>query len=116
MKRKLRADLIRIASGIISNDDLTDISGLYEEARTLYEKLAVLNFIEQKLKDVEVDVNKSEVASKFESIASAVLNENKLVPETNPHEEDIIIPGIDTIKHMVSEMPGGEELEEVLAR
>ena len=116
MKRKLRADLIRIASRIISNDDLTDISGLYEEARTLYEKLAVLNFIEQKLKDVEVDVNKSEVASKFESIASAVLNENKLVPETNPHEEDIIIPGIDTIKHRVSEMPGGEELEEVLAR
>ena len=44
MKRKLRADLIRIASRIISNDDLTDISGLYEEARTLYEKLAVLNF------------------------------------------------------------------------
>ena len=109
MKRKLRADLIRIASSIISNDDLTDISELYEEARTLYEKLAVLNFIEQKLKDVEVDVNKSEVASKFESIASAVLNENKLVPETNPHEEDIIIPGMDTIKHMVSEMPGGEE-------
>lgn len=116
MKRKLRADLIRIASSIISNDDLTDISELYEEARSLYEKLAVLNFIEQKLKDVEVDVNKSEVASKFESIASAVLNENKLVPETSPHEEDIIIPGIDTIKHMVSEMPGGEELEEVLAR
>ena len=116
MKRKLRAELIRLASGIISNDDLTDISELYEEARALYEKLAVLNFIEQKLKDVEVNVNKSEVASKFESIASAVLNENKLVPESNPHDEDIIIPGIDTIKHMVSEMPGGDELEEVLAR
>ena len=116
MKRKLRAELIRLASGIISNDDLTDISELYEEARALYEKLAVLNFIEQKLKDVEVNVNKSEVASKFESIASAVLNENKLVPESSPHEEDIIIPGIDTIKHMVSEMPGGDELEEVLAQ
>lgn len=116
MKRKLKAELVRLASSIISNDDLTEVSGLYEEARMLYEKLAVLNFIEQKLKDVEVDVSKSEMASKFETIASAVLNENKLVPETNPHEEDIIIPGIDTIKHMVSEMPGGEELEEVLAR
>jgi len=116
MKRKLRAELIRLASGIISNDDPADISELYEEARALYEKLAVLNFIEQKLKDVEVNVNKSEVASKFESIASAVLNENKSVPESNPHDEDIIIPGIDTIKHMVSEMPGGDELEEVLAQ
>ena len=116
MKRKLRAELIKLASGIISNGDLMDISELYEESRVLYEKLAVLNFIEQKLKDVEVNVNKSEVASKFESIASAVLNENKLVSESSPHEEDIIIPGIDTIKHMVSEMPGGDELEEVLAR
>lgn len=116
MKRKLKAELVRLASSIISNDDLTEVSGLYEEARKLYEKLAVLNFIEQKLKDVEVDVSKSEMASKFETIASAVLNENRLVPETNPHDEDIIIPGIDTIKHMVSEMPGGEELEEVLAR
>ena len=49
-------------------------------------------------------------------MASAVLNENTGVPENNPHEEDIIIPGIDTIKHMVSEMPGGEELEEILAQ
>jgi hypothetical protein len=116
MKRKLKAELVGLASRIISSDGLTEVPQLYEQARMLYEKLAVLNFIEEKLQDVQVDVNKSEVASKFETIASAVLNENKLVPENNPHEEDIIIPGIDTIKHMVSEMPGGEELEEVLAR
>ena len=116
MKRKLKAELIRLASAIISNDDLSDVSELYEQSRKLYEKLAVLNFIEEKLQDMEIDVSKSEVASKFETIASAVLNENKMVPENSPHEEDIIIPGMDTIKHMVSEMPGGEELEEVLAR
>ena len=116
MKRKLKAELVGLASRIISSDSPTEVPQLYEQARMLYEKLAVLNFIEEKLQDVQVDVNKSEVASKFETIASAVLNENKLVPENNPHEEDIIIPGIDTIKHMVSEMPGGEELEEVLAR
>lgn len=116
MKRKLKAELIGLASGIISDKNLDDVPQLYEQARRLYEKLAVLNFIEEKLQDMEVDVSKSEVASKFETIASAVLNENKMVPESNPHQEDIIVPGIDTIKHMVSEMPGGEELEEVLAR
>lgn len=116
MKRKLKAELVGLASRIISSEGPTEVPQLYEEARQLYEKLAVLNFIEEKLQDVQVDVNKSDVASKFETMASAVLNENKSVPESNPHEEDIIIPGIDTIKHMVSEMPGGEELEEVLAR
>ncbi len=95
---------------------MTGLQQIYEQARKLYEKLAVLNFIEEKLQDLEVDVSKSTVASKFETMATAVLNENKRVPESSPHEEDIIIPGIDTIKHMVSEMPGGEELEEILAQ
>lgn len=116
MKRKLKEELVRLCASIIADDEMKELPALYEATRKLYEKMAVLNFIEEKLQDVEVDVSKSEVASKFETIASAVLNENKLVPESNPHEEDIITPGIDTIKHMVSEMPGGEELEEVLAR
>jgi len=116
MKRKLRAELIGLASRIISDTEMSELPQIYEQARNLYEKLAVLNFIEEKLQDLEVDVSKSSVASKFETMASAVLNENKGVPENNPHEEDIIIPGIDTIKHMVSEMPGGDELEEILAQ
>ena len=116
MKQKIKEELVRLSTDIITSRELTNLSELYVRARNLYEKLAVLKFIEEKLKDVEVDVSKSELGSKFESIASAVLNENKMVPETNPHEEDIITPGIDTIKDMVSEMPGGEELEEVLRR
>ncbi|MBC2838088.1 hypothetical protein [Robiginitalea sp. SC105] len=116
MKRKLKEELLKLSTDIITSRGMKDLPELYERARLLYEKLAVLKFIEEKLDDVEIDVSKSEVASKFESIASSVLNENKSVPESNPHEEDIIIPGIDTIKHMVSEMPGGEELEEVLER
>ena len=107
---------MRLSTDIITSRELKNLPELYERARALYEKLAVLKFIEEKLKDVEVDVSKSELGTKFETIASAVLNENKMVPETNPHEEDIIVPGMDTIKHMVSEMPGGEELEEVLRR
>ena len=116
MKRKLRAELIGLASRIISDTEMSELPQIYEQARNLYEKLAVLNFIEEKLQDLEVDVSKSSVASKFETMASAVLTENKGVPENPPHEEDIILPGIDTIKHMVSEMPGGEELEEILAQ
>ncbi|WP_445386564.1 hypothetical protein ACT6NV_07105 [Robiginitalea sp. IMCC44478] len=116
MKRKLREELILLATDIITSREEMDIPRLYTRSQRLYEKLAVLKLIEEKLQHVEIDVSKSEMASKFESIASAVINENRMVPESNPHEEDIIIPGIDTIKHMVSEMPGGEELEEVLEK
>jgi len=45
-----------------------------------------------------------------------VLNANSGVPESNPHEEDIIShPGMDTIKDMVSQMPEDTPVDEVLA-
>ena len=79
---------------------------MYDVAKELYEKLAVLKFIDEKLDHIEVDVSKNLLASRFEKMASAVMSENKSVPESNPHEEDIIShPGIDTIKDMVLEMP-----------
>jgi hypothetical protein len=49
-------------------------------------------------------------------MANAVLNDNASVPESNPHQEDIIThPGMDTIKDMVSEMPSDTPVDEVLA-
>ena len=104
-----------MSTEILTADNLDDIAGLYELSKNLYEKLAVLKFIELELNDMEVDVSKNAIAAKFEELANAVLDSNKSVPENNPHDEDIMIPGMDTIKDMVSEMPNNEELEDVLA-
>ncbi len=115
MKRKLKAELRKMSTEIISSRDLDDISELYEAAKDLYEKLAVLKFIEEKLQDVEVDVSKNVIAAKFEKMANAVLSANSSVPESNPHEEDIIIPGMDTIKDMLPEMSNETPVDSVLA-
>ncbi len=115
MKRKLKEELVKMSTDIITSRNLNEITDLYEAAKSLYEKLAVLKFIDQNLKDVEVDVSKNTIAAKFETMATAVLNENKSVPESNPHEEDIITPGMDTIKDMVSEMRGNIPVDEVFA-
>lgn len=115
MKKKLKEELVRISTDIITSRDLNNISEMYEAARGLYEKLAVLKFIDERLTDVEVDVSKNAIAAKFEKMATAVMEANSKVPESNPHKEDIIIPGIDTIKDMVSEMPNGKGIDEVLA-
>ncbi len=113
MKRKLKEELIKMSTDIITSKGLTEIPELYEAAKNLYEKLAVLKFIEEKLQDIEIDVSKNPLAAKFEKMANAVMNENRFVPESNPHEEDIIIPGIDTIKDMMSEMPTSAEVDQV---
>ena len=104
MQKKVKEELLQLSSRIVNNLDTESVDQLYESARKLYEKLAVLKYIEEKLDHVEVDVSKNEMAQKFEKLANAVLFANSGVPESNPHEEDIIIPGMDTIKHMVTEM------------
>lgn len=113
MKKKLKEELSLICNEILQADKMEEIPELYEKARILYEKLAVLKIIDEKLKDIQIDVTKNIIAEKFEEMANAVLSENKSVPETNPHHEDIITPGIDTIKDMVSEMPTSAEVEQV---
>lgn len=115
MKRKLKEELVKLSTEIITSQNAENIPHLYEAAKNLYEKLAVLKFIEEKLNDIEIDVSKNVIAAKFEKMANAVMNENKLVPENNPHEEDIITQGIDTIKGMVSEMPNNEEVDRLFA-
>ncbi|MCK5441109.1 MAG: hypothetical protein KAJ23_04380 [Maribacter sp.] len=113
MKIKLKEELIKMSTDIITSRDLNEITELYEASKNLYEKLAVLKFIEEKLNDIQVDVSKNVIAAKFEKMANEVLNANSSVPESNPHEEDIITPGMQTIKDMVSEMPNN--VDEVLA-
>jgi len=115
MKRKLKEELVKMSTDIITSRNLNEITELYEASKNLYEKLAVLKFIEEKLSDIEVDVSKNVIASKFETMANAVLNVDSSVPESNPHDEDIITPGMQTIKDMVSEMPNDAAVDEVLA-
>jgi len=111
----LKEELARICTKILKTEAEMDIPQLYEEAKGLYEKLAVLRYIDEKLNDIEIDVSQNTIASKFEKMASAVLEGNTGVPESNPHEEDIITPGIDTIIGMVAEMPSAAEVEKIFA-
>ncbi|MCK0161286.1 hypothetical protein [Allomuricauda sp. F6463D] len=115
MIRKLREELIKLSTEIITAREDTDLATLYDKSKEIYEKLAVLKFIDEKLSDVEVDVSQNVIASRFEKMANAVLSGNTSVPESNPHQEDIITPGMDTIKDMVSEMPSNADLEQVFA-
>nr|WP_297918906.1 hypothetical protein [uncultured Allomuricauda sp.] len=111
MVRKIREELVKLSTEILTAREDKDFIALYEKSKDIYEKLAVLKFIEEKLSDIEVDVSKNVLASRFEKMASRVMNDNTLVPENNPHKEDIITPGMDTIKDMVSEMPSETAVE-----
>ena len=59
MKRKLKEELVKLSTDIITSRDMNEITDMYEAAKTLYEKLAVLKFIDEKLTDIEIDVSKN---------------------------------------------------------
>ncbi len=111
MKEKLHKELNRIAKHILAANDSSELASLYEAAKSLYEKLAVLRFVEREMQDPDLDVSKNELADKFNEMASQVLKGNEGVPENNPHPTDIITPGMDTINDMVSEMPPPQNTE-----
>ncbi|MCL6266526.1 hypothetical protein [Flagellimonas myxillae] len=113
MIRKLREDLIKLSTDIITSREDKELTELYDKAKEIYEKLAVLRFIDEKLSDIEVDASKNVIATRFEKMANMVLSGNIAVPESNPHEEDIITRGMETIKGMVSEMPSDTAVEHV---
>lgn len=115
MKKKLESELVSIAHDILKLKGKGDVAALQAQAQKVYEKLTLLKFVEAHFGEVEPTVGKSEALRKFEQLAGSVIEENTTVPESNPHAEDIIVPGIDTIKDMVAEMPERETLEDILA-
>ncbi|MFI2741579.1 hypothetical protein ACG2LH_02460 [Zhouia sp. PK063] len=119
MKKKLESELVSIAHKILQLKGKEDVVALQAEAKAVYEKLTILKFVEEHFGEVQPTIGKSTVVEKFEQMATNVLSENRTVPESNPHEEDIIIPGIDTLRGIVAEMPEDAQrdktLEELLA-
>ncbi|WP_428231122.1 hypothetical protein [Flavobacterium sp.] len=84
MKKKLEADLISIAHRILKLKNKSDINQLYLETQKLYEKLAVLKFVDENFDTVKPTIGHSEINSQIESIFDK--------EETIPTEVEIETP------------------------
>ncbi|KFF04895.1 hypothetical protein [Flavobacterium reichenbachii] len=68
MKKKLEADLISIAHRILKLKNKSDINQLYLETQKLYEKLAILKFVEENFDAVKPTIGQSDITSELETI------------------------------------------------
>lgn len=68
MKKKLEADLISIAHRILKLKNKSDINQLYLETQRLYEKLAVLKFVEENFDAAKPTIGQSDITSELETI------------------------------------------------
>jgi hypothetical protein len=99
MKKKLEADLISIAHRILQLKNKSDINQLFLETQKLYEKLAVLRFVEEHFGESKPTIGQAEVVEKMKEFF-----ENIAVPEFQRP------PSI--IKTTIEETPAVEIIED----
>ena len=109
MKKRLEADLISIAHRILQLKNKSDINQLYLETQKLYEKLAVLRFVDEHFGDSKPTIGQAEIDAKIEAAFEAIENEEPLAITI----EEIEIPEIETSPELILEEEEQEEITEL---
>jgi hypothetical protein len=107
MKKRLEADLISIAHRILQLKNKSDINQLYLETQRLYEKLAVLRFVEDHFGEAKPTIG---LVAIEEEIASIFDNSQALQAEiTQPEESKNIEAILETPSSIAQEVLVSEE-------
>jgi hypothetical protein len=109
MKKRLEADLISIAHRILQLKNKSDINQLYLETQKLYEKLAVLRFVEDHFGDSKPTIGQAEIEAKIATAFEAIENEEPVAITI----EEIEIPELETTPELILEEEEQEEITEM---
>lgn len=66
MKKRLEADLVSIAHRILQLKNKSDVNVLFLETQKLYEKLAILKFVEENLGDIKPTIGQAAIEAEIE--------------------------------------------------
>ena len=104
MKKELQKKLKELAQNIAAHDSLGEISKMKEEARELYERLSVLEFMESQI------LGNNTFNPKEESLDSKSFREQNWFKDPEPvpspeNKEELIEPATEKIKDLVAQMP-----------
>jgi len=122
MKKKLESDLISIAHRILKLKGKEDVIKMHDEVKVLFEKLSVLKFAYENFEDDMPTIGSESsffgmLGDSFNNkISDSIEVEDKIYINLDEVEDDDIMePGIETIKDMVAQMPDEpEDLDVVL--
>lgn len=109
MKKRLEADLISIAHRILQLKNKSDINQLYLETQKLYEKLAVLRFVDEHFGDSKPTIGQAEIETKIETAFEAIENEEPVAITI----EEIEIPEIEANPELILEEEEQVEITEL---
>ena len=113
MKKKVREQLLLLANQILERDKTFEIASMKKLTGELYEKLSILEYLENQLEG-------NPKTQLEESLDSKSFREENWFTEPEPvpqpeHKEDLIEPLMEKIKDIVAQMPNeSERIDELL--
>ncbi|PKP40079.1 MAG: hypothetical protein CVT96_10575 [Bacteroidetes bacterium HGW-Bacteroidetes-13] len=125
MKKKLEAELVSLAHQVLQLSGRNNLEQMYQTSRKLYEQLALLRFVENHFEGQKPTLTKEETTVYMEELFQTTKGKvddqvdtteqmNELMPDQNPHQEDLIEPLMETIKDMVAQMPSqGQHIDDM---
>jgi len=111
MKKKLEADLISIAHRVLQLKDKSDINQLYLETQKLYEKLAVLRFVEEHFSEAKPTIGQAEVVEKMKAFFETISIPEFQKPAVNNNSDEKENPASEIIEDKTVN-PAAEEIKE----
>lgn len=109
MKKRLEADLISIAHRILQLKNKSDINQLYLESQKLYEKLALLRFVDEHFGDSKPTIGQAAIEEKLEAAFETIENEIPAAITT----EEIQTPEIEATPEFILEEEEQEAITEM---
>jgi hypothetical protein len=97
MKKRLEADLISIAHRILQLKNKSDINQLYLETQKLYEKLAILRFVDAQFGEVKPTIGQAEIEKQIEEVFDTIQETPFVNTITEVVETIVEIPLADVI-------------------
>jgi hypothetical protein len=107
MKKRLEADLISIAHKILKLKSKSDINQLYLETQKLYEKLAILRFVEEHFGEAKPTIGQAEIVEKMKEFF-----ENNAMPDFTPTKSTIKVVPEEIIEEETVDFLSEDELEQ----
>jgi chorismate mutase len=112
MKKRLEADLMSIAHRVLQIKDKSDVTLLCNETRKLYEKLAILQFVEEHFGGSKPTIGQAEIVEKMKHFFEENhLSTSNSLPLKEPIVEEKVVEVV-VIEAPLEEVPE-VELEEV---
>lgn len=113
MVQKLKEALIQLSTELLTADIDKDVTGLYNRAREIYEKLAVLKFLNNKVSDAETSTPEHEIALYFQNKTREAGHGTTAVPKHNPLTTNPATRHMENPETEISEIPPKIALEQV---